>query len=67
MNALQISIAAMPFLLALVSRSAKAIVPCLLTGIFTVLFRDEPPRAAMAWCIGILIAAVAVREWLRRI
>jgi len=67
MIVLQISIAAMPFLLSLVSRSAKAIVPCLLSGIFTVLLRDEPSRAALAWCIGILIAAVAVRERLRRI
>ena len=67
MNVLQISIAAMPFLLSLASRSAKAIVPCLLTGIFTVLLGDEPPRAAMAWCIGSVIAAVAVRERLRRI
>lgn len=67
MNVLQISIAAMPFLLSLVSRSSKAIAPCLLTSIFTVLLGDEPPRAAMAWCIGILIAAVAVRERLRRI
>ncbi|MCS3729717.1 hypothetical protein [Bradyrhizobium betae] len=67
MNVLQISIAAMPFLLSLVSRSSKAIVPCLVVGIFTVLLGDAPPRAAMAWCIGILIAAVAVRERLRAI
>lgn len=55
----------MPFLLSLVSRSGKAIAPCLLLSIFTVLLGDEPPRAAMAWCIGFLIAAVAVRERLR--
>jgi len=65
MSVLQISIATMPFLLSLVSRSGKAIAPCLFASIFTVLLGDEPPRAAMAWCIGILIAAVAVRERLR--
>lgn len=67
MSVLQVSIAAMPFLLSLVSRSGKVIAPCLFTSIFTVLLADEPPRAAMAWCVGILIAAVAVRERLRRI
>ncbi|QPF95447.1 hypothetical protein [Bradyrhizobium commune] len=46
-------IATMPFLLSLVSRNSKAIAPCLLTSIFTVLF------------IGVLMAAVAVRERLR--
>jgi hypothetical protein len=66
MNVVQISIAAMPFLLSLASRSGKAIAPCLLAGIFTVLFGNEPPRAAMAWCVGLLIAAVAVRERLAR-
>lgn len=65
MSVLQISIAAMPFLLSLVSRSGKVIAPCLLAGILTVLLGDEPPRAATAWCVGILIAAVAVRERLR--
>jgi hypothetical protein len=65
MNVVQISIAAMPFLLSLASRSGKAIAPCLLAGIFTVLLGDEPPRAAMAWCVGLLIAAVALRERLR--
>jgi len=65
MSVLQISIAAMPFLLSLVSRNSKAIAPCLFTSIFTVLLSDEPPRAAMAWCIGVLIAAAALRERLR--
>ena len=65
MNVLQFSIAAMPFLLSLVSRSSKAIAPCLLASIFTMLLGDEPPRAAMAWCVGLLIAAVALRERLR--
>ncbi|MBR0858795.1 hypothetical protein [Bradyrhizobium liaoningense] len=67
MNVLQISIAAMPFLLSLASRTGKAIVPCLLASIFTLLLGDEPHRAAMAWCVGLLIAAVAVRERLRAI
>jgi hypothetical protein len=65
MSALQISIAALPFLLSLVSRTSKAIAPCLIASLFTVLLSGEPPRAAMAWCIGLLIAAVAVRERLR--
>ena len=65
MSVLQISIAAMPFLFSLASRSGKAIAPCLLAGIFTVLLGSEPPRAAMAWCVGLLIAAVALRERLR--
>jgi hypothetical protein len=64
-NFVQISIAAMPFLLSLASRSGKAIAPCLLAGIFTVLLGSEPPRAAMAWGVGLLIAAVALRERLR--
>ncbi|QOG23302.1 MULTISPECIES: hypothetical protein [Bradyrhizobium] len=67
MNLLQISIAAIPFLLSLASRTSKAIAPCLLAGVFTVLLGDEPHRAVMAWCVGILIAAVAVRERLRAI
>lgn len=65
MNALQISIATMPFLLALMSRTRKAIAPCLLTSLFTVLLGGEPHRAVVAWCVGMLIAAVALRERLR--
>lgn len=65
MNVLQISIAAMPLLLSLASRTGKAIAPCLLASIFTVLLAGEPHRAAMAWCVGTLIAAVAMRERLR--
>ncbi|MDA9504339.1 hypothetical protein XI09_06160 [Bradyrhizobium sp. CCBAU 11386] len=65
MGVLQISIAALPFLLSLASRSSKAIAPCLLTSIVTVLLGEEPHRAVMAWCVGVLIAAVALRERLR--
>ncbi|WP_448031193.1 hypothetical protein [Bradyrhizobium liaoningense] len=65
MNVLQISIAAMPFLLALMSRTGKAIAPCLLMSLFTVLLGEEPHRAVVAWCVGLLIAAVALRERLR--
>ncbi|MET4231513.1 hypothetical protein AB7Z32_17095 [Bradyrhizobium sp. 482_C4_N1_1] len=65
MDVLQISIAAMPFLLALMSRTRKAIAPCLLTSTITVVLGDEPHRAVMAWCVGVLIAAVALRERLR--
>jgi hypothetical protein len=67
MSVLQISIAAMPFLLSLASRTSKAIAPCLLASIFTVLLGDEPHRAVIAWCVGTLIAAVAFRERLRAI
>jgi uncharacterized membrane protein len=67
MSVLQISIAALPFLLSLVSRTSRAIAPCLLASMFTVILSGEPPRAAMAWCVGVLIAAVAVRERLRSI
>lgn len=67
MSVLQVSIAAMPFLLSLASRSSKAIAPCLLASICTVLLGDAPDRAAMVWCVGLLIAAVAVRERLRAI
>ncbi|QIP04530.1 hypothetical protein [Bradyrhizobium symbiodeficiens] len=65
MDVLQISMAAMPFLLALTSRTGRAIVPCLLTSIVTVLLGGEPHRAVVAWCVGLLIAAVALRERLR--
>ncbi|MCP3409427.1 hypothetical protein [Bradyrhizobium sp. CCGB01] len=65
MSVLHILIATMPFLLSLASRSSKVIAPCLFASIFTVLLGDDPPRAAMAWCIGLLIAAVALRERLR--
>ncbi|PJG56057.1 hypothetical protein CVM73_07945 [Bradyrhizobium forestalis] len=65
MNLLQIAIAAMPFLLALMSRTGKAIAPCLLASLFTVLLGGEPHRAVVAWCVGMLIAAVALRERLR--
>jgi len=67
MSILQIAIAVLPFLLSLVSRTGKAIAPCLVTSTFTVLLSDEPHRAVMAWCLGLLIAAVAVRERLRAI
>ncbi|KJC34757.1 hypothetical protein [Bradyrhizobium sp. LTSP857] len=67
MSVLQIVIAALPFLLSLASRNSNAIAPCLLTSIFTVLLGGEPHRAVMAWCIGVLIAAVALRERLRAI
>jgi hypothetical protein len=67
MSVLQISIAALPFLLSLASRSGKVIAPCLLASIFTVLLGEEPHRAAVAWCVGTLIAAVALRERLRAI
>ncbi|QOZ52466.1 hypothetical protein [Bradyrhizobium sp. CCBAU 53338] len=65
MSALQITIAALPFLLSLVSRNCNVIAPCLLVSILTVLLSAEPHRAVMAWCAGTLIAAVAVRERLR--
>jgi hypothetical protein len=65
MDILQIPIAAMPLLLALMSRTGKAIAPCLLASAFTVLLGGEPHRAVLAWCIGMLIAAVALRERLR--
>jgi hypothetical protein len=67
MSVLQMAIAALPFLLSLASRNSNAIAPCLLTSIFTVLLDGEPHRAVMAWCIGVLIAAVALRERLRAI
>jgi len=59
------AIAAMPFLVALMSRTGKAIAPCLLASLFTVLLGGEPHRAVVAWCVGMLIAAVALRERLR--
>ncbi|MGX1323706.1 hypothetical protein AB7M17_007159 [Bradyrhizobium sp. USDA 377] len=65
MSALQISIAAVPFLLSLASRTGSVIAPCLVTSIFTVLLGEEPHRAVVAWCVGVLIAAVAFRERLR--
>ena len=48
MNVLQISVAAIPFLVALMSRTGKAIAPCLLASIFTVLLGGEPHRAVVA-------------------
>ena len=65
MDVLQISIAAMPFLVSLISRNSKAIAPCLLASIVTVLLGGEPHRAVMAWCVGTMIAAVALRARLR--
>ncbi|SPP94643.1 conserved protein of unknown function [Bradyrhizobium vignae] len=59
------AIAAMPFLVALMSRTGKAIAPCLLASLFTVLLGGEPHRAVVAWCVGMLVAAVALRERLR--
>lgn len=55
----------MPFLLALMSRIGKAVAPCLLASLFTVLLGGEPHRAVVAWCVGMLVAAVALRERLR--
>ena len=65
MDVLQISRTTFPFLFSLLSRSGRAIVPCLLTSLFTVLLGEEPHRAVVAWCVGMLIAAVAFRERLR--
>jgi hypothetical protein len=65
MSVLQSAIAALPFLLSLASRTGKAIAPCLMASILTVLLGGEPYHAVMAWCLGVLIAAVAVRERLR--
>lgn len=65
MSVLQIAIATLPFLLSLASRNRDAIVPCLLTSILTVLLGGEPHQAVIAWCLGVLIAAVAMRERLR--
>lgn len=65
MDVLQLSIAAMPFLLSLASRAGKVIALCLLASILTAILGAEPHRAVMAWCVGMLIAAVALRERLR--
>lgn len=65
MTLLQTAMATLPFLLSLASRTGKAIAPCLLASILTVMWGDQPHRAAMAWCVGGLIAAVAMRERLR--
>jgi hypothetical protein len=65
MSVLQITIAVLPLLLSLVSRNIDVIAFCLLTSILTVLLSVEPHRAVMAWCLGTLVAAVAVRERLR--
>jgi hypothetical protein len=65
MGVLQISIAALPFLFSLASRNGNAIAPCLVASILTVLLGEEPHRAVVAWCVGVLIAAVAFRERLR--
>ena len=67
MDVMQTAIATLPFLVSLASRNGKAIAPCLLTSIFTVLLGGEPHRAVIAWCVGVLIAAVALRERLRAI
>jgi len=67
MSVLQIAIAALPFLFSLVSRNIHVIALCLLTGILTVLLSGEPHRAVMAWCLGALVASVAVRERFRAI
>ncbi|WP_225142753.1 MULTISPECIES: hypothetical protein [Bradyrhizobium] len=34
-------------------------------ALVTVLLGEEPHRAVVAWCVGMLIAAVALRERLR--
>lgn len=65
MSVLQIILATLPFLLALASRRGHAIALCLLASLLTGLLDGEPHRAVMAWCVGVLIAAVAVRERLR--
>jgi hypothetical protein len=65
MTLIQTMMASLPFLASLSSRTGKVIVPCLLASILTVLWGDQPHRAAMAWCVGALIAAIAVRERLR--
>ncbi|WP_347337229.1 hypothetical protein [Bradyrhizobium centrolobii] len=57
----------LPFLLSLVSPTTRAMAPCLLASVLAVLLSGEPHRAATAWCVGMLIAAVAVRARLRTI
>ncbi|WP_333938108.1 MULTISPECIES: hypothetical protein [Bradyrhizobium] len=65
MNVLRTSIAAMPLLLVLMSRTGEAIAPCLPNSLFAVLLGGEPHHTVVASCVGLLIAAVAPRERLR--
>jgi hypothetical protein len=67
MTLIQTAMATLPFLASLASRSGKVIAPCLLASILTVIWGDQPPWAAIAWCGGALIAAIAVRELLGRL
>lgn len=60
-----ILIAAFPFLLSLLSRASVAITTCLVTSLLTLLLSVDPGRASLAWSLGMLLAAVAVRERFR--
>jgi hypothetical protein len=57
-----VAIAALPYLLSLASNASQAIALCLMTSMFTVLLSNDFERAGLAWFVGMLIAAVAVRE-----
>lgn len=65
MNVLQLSIAAMPFLLAMMSRTGKAVRPVPSDEPLHGAAWREPHRAVVARCLGMLIAAVAPHERLR--
>ena len=62
-----VAVAALPYLISLASNASEAIVLCLMSSMFTVLFSNDPYRAGLAWFVGILIAAVAVHERYRTI
>ncbi|MGC0394690.1 MULTISPECIES: hypothetical protein [Bradyrhizobium] len=66
MNVLQLSIAAMPFLLAMMSRTGKAVRPVPSDEpLHGAAWRRAAPCKSWARCLGMLIAAVAPRERLR--
>lgn len=55
-----------PFLLSLAGRAAMPRMLCLVTSLLALLLSVKPYGAVVPWLVGMIIAAVAVYERLRR-
>jgi hypothetical protein len=55
----------LPFLLSLVGRASMAKLLCFMSSLLALLLSVEPYGSVLPWLIGMIIAVVAVVEWLR--
>ena len=55
----------LPFLLSLVGRAPMPWLLCFVTSLLSILLSVQPGGAVLPWGVGMLIAAVSVRERIR--